>query len=286
MNTNQHGLLGPGRNEVPSSTARQIAHWMGISESEYLAFKAQNPSCSGAGLSSVVGGQAALDGGHLGTMSPEARQIAQLMGISEGEYLAFKGTNQGPATSFAPLRGADALAFPSRNMLTGARVQVALLASALALLADGRAQVLPAGDFKARDGRPGPGKTWRLSEERGAALAASINSTAARTPLVVDYDHQTIHASKTGAKAPAAGWMKAVEWVPQKGMFSTVAWTDSARRAIAAGEYLFFSPVIEYDDDTGEITNVLMGSLVNYPAILGMDQVMASLSGGQAPMSS
>ncbi len=158
------------------------------------------------------------------------------------------------------------------------RLLTALLFSTLALQASGRAQVLPAAEFAARDGRPGPGKSWKLSDTQGRALAHRVNSIAAKTPLVVDYDHQTITASQTGAKAPAAGWITQVEWLDGQGLFAQVDWTTAAKGYIQGKEYRYFSPVIEFDDDTGEVTNVLMGALVNFPGILGMQAVESALA--------
>lgn len=159
------------------------------------------------------------------------------------------------------------------------RLISALLASAFALGASaGQAQLLPAGDFAARDGRPGPGKHWRLSDAQGQALAARLNDVAAQTPIVIDYEHQTMLAEKNGQPAPAAGWMKSFEWRPGQGLFSQVEWTARARAQIDAGEYKFISPVIAYDKASGEIRGVVNAALVNLPAILGMAPVMASLA--------
>lgn len=158
------------------------------------------------------------------------------------------------------------------------RLLTAVLAASLAIAADGRAQVLPAGEFAARDGRPGAGQSWKLNDRQGAALAARVNAVAAKTPIVVDYDHQTLHAMTSGAMAPAAGWIKRVEWLAGQGLFATVEWTAKAKALIDAGEYRYFSPVIEFNQTTGEVNGVLMGALLNYPAILGMDAVQAALA--------
>ena len=159
------------------------------------------------------------------------------------------------------------------------RLITALLASAFALGATaGEAQLLPAGEFAARDGRPGPGKKWRVSDAEGEALAAAISATAAKTPIVIDYDHQTIRAEKNGQAAPAAGWILAAMWRPGKGLFATVDWTPPAKQRIADKEYLFISPVIVSDDDTGQIKGVLLAALVNHPALLGMEPVRAQLA--------
>lgn len=150
------------------------------------------------------------------------------------------------------------------------RLIAALLASTFAA-ATGWAQLLPAGEFAGRTGRPGPGKTWKVTEARGQLLAAELNAVAARTPIVIDYDHQTLFAATSGTKAPAAGWINAVEWRKGEGLFAKVDWTPAAKAHIDAGEYRYISPVILYDQDTGDVTHVAMGSLVNHPDLLGMD---------------
>lgn len=168
--------------------------------------------------------------------------------------------------------------------LAAAATSLALLAATLPLSAAtidanglGEAQLLPFGEFKARDGRPGPGKTWKLDNEHGRAIAASLNAIARQTPLLFDYEHQTLTATEKGHKAPAAGWSREVEWRDGQGLWAKVRWTATAKGHIQAEEYLYISPVITSDAD-GTVTGVLMGSLVNYPALLGMEPVVAALS--------
>lgn len=150
-----------------------------------------------------------------------------------------------------------------------------LLSASLPLLANGRAQLLPAGEFSARDGRPGPGKTWRVSDAEGAALAEAMNATTAATPIVIDYEHQTLHKERNGQPAPAAGWIKRTEWLAGKGLQAEVEWTERASAAIKAGEYRYISPVITWRPDTGAVTGVHLAALTNYPALLGMDAAQA-----------
>lgn len=152
------------------------------------------------------------------------------------------------------------------------------LLSSLPLLANGQAQLLPAGEFSARDGRPGPGKTWRVSDEQGLKLAHAMNATIAATPIVIDYEHQTLHKERNGQPAPAAGWIKSVAWLSGKGLVSDVEWTDKARAAINAGEYRYISPVITWDAASGAVTGVHLAALTNFPALLGMDAAVAALS--------
>lgn len=157
------------------------------------------------------------------------------------------------------------------------RLTPALLATAFALAAaNGQAQLLPAGKFAARDGRPAAGKQWEVTDAQGQKLAAAINAVAARTPIVIDYDHQTLRAEKNGQLAPAAGWIKSVEWLAGKGLFATVEWTPAAKARIEAGEYRYISPVITADDD-GVVVDVHLAALVNHPALVGMEPALAQL---------
>lgn len=157
-------------------------------------------------------------------------------------------------------------------------ILAALLATIPVVDATGRAQLLPAGEFAARDGRPGPGLKWHLDDAQGARLAADINAIAAVTSIVIDYEHQTFHAEKNGEAAPAAGWITRVEWVPGKGLFADVQWTAKAKAHITADEYRYISPVIAYDQKTGRVTGLLNAALVNQPALVGMDRVSAALA--------
>lgn len=157
------------------------------------------------------------------------------------------------------------------------RLLTALLAATLPLLASGQAQLLPAGEFAARDGRPGPGRTWKVSDVQGQALADALNAITAKTPVVIDYEHQTLSAPTNGQPAPAAGWIKRATWRPGEGLFADVEWTAAARARIEAGEYRFISPVITFDKH-GVITGVALAALTNYPALLGMDAVVAQLN--------
>jgi len=135
-------------------------------------------------------------------------------------------------------------------------------------------QLLPDGEFSARDGRPGTGKSWRLD----AALAAALVQEASqrRTPYVIDYEHQTLNSEQNGQPAPAAGWFKTLDYRPGLGLFATdVEWTAKAQGMIAAGEYKFISPVFAYDA-AGRVVSLHMAALTNYPALDGMAQLAAA----------
>lgn len=143
--------------------------------------------------------------------------------------------------------------------------------------APGRIQLFPMGEFSARDGRPGTlkgvkAKAWTLTFDDAAAVIARWRQR--ETPLVVDYEHQTINAAENGKPAPAAGWIESLE-AGADGLYATVKWTDAARAFIQADEYRYISPVFSFDPETGAVLELKSAALTNYPALDGMDAVTA-----------
>lgn len=141
-------------------------------------------------------------------------------------------------------------------------------------------QLFPDGEFAATDGRPGSdpknaAKAWRLDAVIAAELLADL--AAQKTPRLVDYEHQTIHAEINGQPAPAAGWMRNYTYAPGSGLFAFADWTAKAKTHIEAGEYRFISPVFSYCRKTGRVVRLLHAALTNFPALDGMAQVAASV---------
>lgn len=139
-------------------------------------------------------------------------------------------------------------------------------------------QLLPDGSFAARDGRPasmtkGALTAWCLDADIAAPVVA--DAQARETPLVIDYEHQTLKAKENGKPAPAAGWIDAVTYLPGRGLFAAVTWTERARAYITAKEYLFISPVFSFDAATGAVLRIISAALTNTPALDGMCVVAA-----------
>lgn len=166
----------------------------------------------------------------------------------------------------------------SKNTKTPRNQSVAFAACSFALDANGYVQLLPAGEFRSRDGRPAECAAWLTNTEIAAALIAAIAALA--NPVVIDYEHQTILSADNGQKAPAAGWFTAegMEWREGEGLFAKVEWTEAARLHIEAKEYRFISPVIMYDKKTGAVKKILNAALTNNAAIDGMEEVSARLT--------
>lgn len=150
---------------------------------------------------------------------------------------------------------------------------IAVAACRFALTADGEIQLTPAGEFRARDGRPEQVEAWVVDDATAPALLAAL--AAHQDRIVIDYEHATLYTETTGQKAPAAGWFYGADVVyrPGEGLFVTPEWTDTARAHIEAGEYQYISPVLRYDTETGVIVDILMAALTNYAAIDGMQQI-------------
>ncbi|MFJ1218942.1 phage protease [Yersinia enterocolitica] len=154
------------------------------------------------------------------------------------------------------------------------KTRIAALAIEIAKATHHEVQLFPAGEFSAVDGRPSDteGNTWLLNAEQATHIISQVASLS--TPLVIDYEHQTLRTVNNGQPAPAAGWFSQVEWREGNGLYAIgVEWTDNAAAMIAAGEYKFISPVFLYNK-RGEVTQLLHAALTNTPALDGMDAVM------------
>ena len=144
------------------------------------------------------------------------------------------------------------------------------LASALAAASGPRIQLFPAGEIQAN-------VTDRNLFMDAASAARLIAAAASRqTPYSIDYDHASVFAHETGARAPAAGWFHQLEWIEGEGLFAAdVEWTEAASALIQAGEYKFISPAFR-SDKNGAITRLINAGLTNTPDFDGMLPVTAS----------
>jgi phage I-like protein len=132
-------------------------------------------------------------------------------------------------------------------------------------------QLTPAGDFAPWDGRDLPMKSGLWHIDQAVANAVIARFAARKNDRVLDYEHQTLHKETNGQPAPAAGWLKGLEWREGQGLFGTVELTARARQAINDGEYKYVSPVFSFDRATGNVLDIQMAALTNNPAIDGME---------------
>jgi phage I-like protein len=114
-------------------------------------------------------------------------------------------------------------------------------------------QLLPAGEFSGRDGRPGKGLTWKLSDElKGRALAAKLNARHAQNALQPGLRTPVARRRRKRPAGAGLGLGVEVRVARRPGPVRTdVQWTARAKQMIEDGEYAYFSPVIVYDKKTG-----------------------------------
>ncbi|HBC3428470.1 TPA: hypothetical protein KDY17_001282 [Vibrio parahaemolyticus] len=150
----------------------------------------------------------------------------------------------------------------------------ATLSASLDVEDDGWYQLLPAGKFKARDGRPHDTEDgyWHLDAESAAALIAATKSTSDK--VLIDYEHATLRAKETGASAPAAAWLSSsdIEWREGKGLYIRPSWTEKAQHHIDAKEYAFLSAVFPYDK-SGRPLLLRMAAITNDPGLIGLEPI-------------
>lgn len=154
---------------------------------------------------------------------------------------------------------------------------MAVLVSEIGTTDDGWYQLLPAGFFKAVDGRPldVPGGQWYLDATIAQRLIDQVE--AAANDLVIDYEHQTLRKDENGKPAPAAGWFKDIEWREGSGLWIKPRWTERAKTFVSNGEYRYLSAVFPYDATTGYPLKLHSAALTNRAGVDGM-QALADLN--------
>lgn len=134
-------------------------------------------------------------------------------------------------------------------------------------------RVIPAGEFRAWDGRPSECPAWVCTEDDGRRIVAEL---AARTrKSVIDYEHATLKAKREAVKAPAAGWFERAEWRSDGLWLIGVAWTALAAREIADKAYRYISPVFSYDSASGRVRSLLHAALTNEPGLDNLTDLAA-----------
>lgn len=139
-------------------------------------------------------------------------------------------------------------------------------------------QLLPKGEFRARDGRPEDVPHWFLDEAIAQRLIE--RAKAIKQDILVDYDHGTLFKAKKGideGNVVASGWFNDVEmqWFDdeeRQGLYVKPRWTPKAYQQIKDGEYAFLSAVFPYNNK-GEPLEIRMAALTNDPGITGMQRL-------------
>ena len=118
-------------------------------------------------------------------------------------------------------------------------------------------QLIPAGEFRGRDGR-GP---FRLADP--ARVIANTLALRMEAGIPVDFDHATEFSTVQGRPAPAAGWIDALA-VRNGAVWGRVEWTPRGAAALSERQYRYLSPVFQFAPD-GEVIRLLRAGLTNNP---------------------
>lgn len=153
---------------------------------------------------------------------------------------------------------------------------VAACATDLNIGTDKQIVLIPEGTFNGIDGRPNDAPFWKLTAENGRKIVQALNNRNIKT--VIDYEHGTLKAQKTGQPAPASGWIKSFEYIDGIGICSSdYQWTAKAQNFIEAEEYKYLSPVFTYTA-MGDITGLLCIALTNTPNLDELPALIAAAS--------
>lgn len=157
--------------------------------------------------------------------------------------------------------------------MTLAALRMELMSAAVGDDRKGWVHLIPAGTFAGIDGR-GP---YRANNP--AAIIEATKRRFGKRQIVIDYEHQAVHARRNGKPAPAAGWIVGLE-ARDDGVWGRVEWTGKAAAHIAAREYRYLSPVF-FHDETGRLMSLHSAALTNTP---NLDQLAALASAEGATM--
>ena len=131
-----------------------------------------------------------------------------------------------------------------------------------------RVRIAPWGEVDSTSGR------FVVDEESAQLVVEAFQQH--ETDLPIDYEHQTLggaYASPTG-QAPAAGWIKRIEVVPNDGIYADVEWTAPALRQLADKQYRYLSPVALVRKSDRKLIGLHSVALTNKPAIAGMEPLV------------
>lgn len=120
-------------------------------------------------------------------------------------------------------------------------------------------ELIPAGDtVSGRDAR-----AWVNSQPQN--IIDAFTSRAMDIPL--DWEHASELKAPQGERAPAAGWIKALE-IRDGAIWGRVVWTKEGSSDVAAQRYRYLSPVFQFTKESREIVALTSVALTNQPNLL------------------
>ncbi len=138
-----------------------------------------------------------------------------------------------------------------------------------------RIQILRDGDI----GIEGWPEDMRLTPAVAANIIEQFEHMGNKLPLDYEHSSKTVEQG-TVDKAPAAGWIADLEYVPGDGLYAYVDWTDEGRQDVENGAYKYTSPVICRNDTGSKKTRdqwkLHSVALTNRPATREQRELLAA----------
>lgn len=117
-------------------------------------------------------------------------------------------------------------------------------------------ELIPAGDVVTGKDR----RQW-ANPDPAAVVAASLSDG---DDLPIDWEHSTEHKGPYGHRAPAAGWITAME-IRDGAIWARIDWTEDGETDIRKRRYRYLSPVFRYTKVGKRIVNITSVGLTNKP---------------------
>jgi len=117
---------------------------------------------------------------------------------------------------------------------------------------------------------------FELDQETADRLISAFTQQGVDLPI--DYHHASTSVEQgKQAKAPAAGWIKRLEYVEGEGLYAAeVEWTPEAEAEIESKAYKYISPVILSNSKTKAINELHSVALTNRPRTIGAPELLAA----------
>lgn len=111
-----------------------------------------------------------------------------------------------------------------------------------------------------------------MADDMAAIIAMSL-AKSVDGKLPIDVNHAIDKAAPNGGPSPAAGWIVELQ-ARDTGLWGRVEWTPHGLSLLGDQSYRYLSPVLLHSRTTNQVLWVARASLVNYPALHGLEPVL------------
>jgi len=111
---------------------------------------------------------------------------------------------------------------------------------------------------------------YSVSEADADSIIAEFSTRG--KDLVVDWEHQT----RSGNRAPAAGWVKSLEKTADGLVAKLNYWTSDGAKDLATRAYRYFPPVINFSRSGKSLSSLHSIALTNHPATHGIPALVCA----------